>query len=92
MKKLQIDLPIQSMTNKVSVAAHTRLKHLAEKHGFLIQDVLSACLLHMPEDELVRILTEHKEALEEMPAAAKAVLKNLDSLTKADREALKKLL
>lgn len=92
MNKLHIDLPIKSMTTKVSVGAHTRLKHLAEKHGFLIQDVLSACLLHMPEDELVRILTEHKVALDSLPRAAKAVLKSLDQLSEDERKELKKLL
>lgn len=92
MTKLQIDLPIKTMTSKVSVNAHARLKDLAERHGFLIQDVLSACLLHMPEQELVRILEEHKAAVDALPRAAKAVLKSLDAMTAADREAIKKLL
>jgi hypothetical protein len=92
MKKLQIDLPIKTMTSKVSLGAHARLKQLAEKHGFLIQDVLSACLLHMPEEELVRVLTQHKEALDEMPKATRAVLKSIDSLSDEDRAALKKLI
>jgi hypothetical protein len=92
MTKLQIDLPIKTMTTKVSHGAHARLKHLSEKHGFLIQDVLSACLLHMPEDELVRILTQHKVALDALPKAARAVLKNLDALSDEERAELKKLL
>lgn len=92
MTKLRIDLAIKTMTTKVSVAAQARLKELAEKHGFLVQDVLSACLLHMPEDLLVRILTEHRTALDQLPKATKAVLKNLDKLTDAEREEIKKLL
>jgi hypothetical protein len=92
MNKLKLDLAIKTMTTKVTVGAQARLKQLAEKHGFLVQDVLSACLLHMPEDQIVRILTEHRAALDELPKATKAVLKNLDKLSDAEREELKKLL
>jgi hypothetical protein len=91
-KKLQLDLAIKTMTTKVSVNAHARLKEIAEKHGFLIQDVLSACLLHMPEERIVKILTEHKEALDELPKATQAVLRNLDKLSEAERRELRKLL
>jgi hypothetical protein len=92
MTKLPIDLPMRTMTAKVSVGAHERLKALAEKHGFLIQDVLSACLLHMPEVQLVELLKTQKERVDALPKAVRGMLRNLEKLSDAERAMLRDIL
>lgn len=92
MTKLPIDLALKTMTNKVSVDAHARLGLIAKSHGFKKQDVLSACLLHMPEDEIVRICEAQKAMLEKLPKSIQAVLKNADTMTEADRKILRDML
>lgn len=92
MKKLPIDLQMVTKTTKVSVAAWDRAQQLKEKLGCRLADVVSAALLYIEEDRLKRILDDQQAALDELPKAVKMVLKNLDSLSEADREALKKLL
>lgn len=89
---LPIDLSMKTMTNKVSVGAYDRLRELAEKHGFKIQDVLSACILHMPEDKLVKVLTEQQKKLDNLPKPMKAMLKNIDKLSEKDRAMLRDML
>lgn len=89
---LPIDLSMKTMTNKVSVGAYDRLRELAEKHGFKIQDVLSACILHMPEDKLVKVLTEQQKKLDTLPKPMKAMLKNIDKLSEKDRAMLRDML
>lgn len=90
--KLPIDLPIKTMTTKVSVAAQDRLKLIAKSHGFKIQDVLSACLLHMPEDDIVRIVEDQQAIIAKLPKSVRALLKDADNLSDADREMLRDLL
>jgi hypothetical protein len=92
MTKLPIDLPLKTMTAKVSVGAHDRLKALADKHKLKMQDVLSACLLHMPEDQLVAILKIQEERLAALPPALRQMLKNIDQLSPADRQSLRDIL
>lgn len=89
---LPIDLSMKTMTNKVSVGAYDRLRELADKHGFKIQDVLSACILHMPEDKLVKVLTEQQKKLDTLPKPMKAMLKNIDKLSEKDRAMLRDML
>ena len=92
MTKLPIDLALKTMTSKVSVGAHERLKDLAAKHDAKIQDVLSACLLHMPEDLLVRILAEQQAVLDKLPKPVRNMLRHADQLTDADRAMLREIL
>lgn len=92
MKKLPIDLPLRTMTSKVSIGAHERLKQLAAKHGARMSDVLSACLLHMPEEELVRILAEQGRALDALPKSVKGLMRNLDKLDDAEKKMLRDVL
>lgn len=89
---LPIDLPLRTMTSKVSLGAHERLKRLAEKTGARMSDVLSACLLHMPEAELERILAEQKKAVDGLPKSVKGLMRNLDRLSDQEREMLRQLL
>jgi hypothetical protein len=92
MTKLPIDLSLRTMTAKVSVGAHERLKQLADKHHAKMQDVLSACLLHMDEDRLVEILDAQEAAVDGLPKAVKAMLRNVDKLSDAERALLKDIL
>lgn len=80
------------MTAKVDPAAQARLKELAARHGARVQDVLSACLLFMPEDLLAERLKERAEQIEALPKPMRQLLKDLDKLSPADREALKDIL
>jgi hypothetical protein len=92
MTKLPIDLPLKTMTAKVSVGAHARMKELSDKHCIKMQDVLSACLLHMPEAQLLSIIETQKERLAAMPPAVRKMLKNIDTLSDADRAMLRDIL
>lgn len=92
MKKLPIDLPVKSMTSKVSVGAQEHLRELAKKYDARISDVLSACILHMPEDRLAQVLAEQKKALEGLPKSVKGLLRNADSLTDEERAMLRDVL
>lgn len=90
--KLPIDLPIKSMTTKVSVGAQERVKLIATSHGFKLQDVISACLLHMPENDIVRIVEAQQKAVGRLPKAVKGLLRNVDKMTDEEREMLKDIL
>ncbi len=92
MKKLPIDLPLKTMTTKISVAAHERLKALAEKYDARISDVLSASLLHIEETKLERILADQKSAVDALPKSVKGVMRNAEKLTAEEREMIRKIL
>lgn len=91
-KKLPIDLPIKSMTTKISVGAHDRLKDLADKHGVRISDVISACILYMPEDKLAQVLADQKIVLDALPKSVKGLLRNVDKMTDEERVMLRGIL
>lgn len=90
--KLLIDLPLQTMTSKVSPDAHARLKMLAKKYSARMSDVLSACLLHMSEKELARILVEQKRAVDGLPKDVKGLLRNMNKLDDEQKKLLRELL
>jgi hypothetical protein len=77
------------MTAKVSVGAHERLKALSTKLDAKMQDVLSACLLHMTEEQLIAILAEQKAKLDELSPTVRRLLKNIDHLSSDEREFLR---
>ncbi len=87
-----IDLAVKTMTCKVSADAQDRLKAISKRHGLKLQDVHSACLLYMPEDEIVRIVQEQQAALDQLPSALKSMLRNIDKLSDADRAMLRDML
>jgi hypothetical protein len=89
---LPIDLPLRTMTSKVSLGAHERLKKLAGEHGARMSDVLSACLLHMPEAQLAKILAEQKKAIDNLPKSVKGLMRNMDKLSEAEKKMLRDLL
>jgi len=92
MTKLPIDLPLKTMTTKVSVAAHQRLKALATKHNARMSDVLSACLLHLPEGVLVELLERQKDMVGKLPRVVRGMLTNVDKLSPAVRALLRDIL
>lgn len=92
MKKPPIELTVTTMTTKVAPAAQARLRELASKHGARISDVVSACLLFMPEEDLARILAEQKATLDALPKAVRGMVRNLDKLSEEDRAMLRDLL
>jgi beta-phosphoglucomutase-like phosphatase (HAD superfamily) len=80
MKKLPIDLPLKTMTTKVSVGAYERVRLLAKQHGVRVSDALSACILHMPEDKLAQVLAEQKATLDALPKHVKGLMQVIDKL------------
>lgn len=92
MTRLPIDLSLKTMTAKVSVGAHARLRHLSEKHHAKMQDVLSACLLHMEEDKLVEILDAQEAAWDALPRSVQIMLRNVDKLSDDEKKLLKDIL
>jgi hypothetical protein len=91
-KKLPIDLKLRTVTTRVSVAAWDRAQSLKKELGCSLQDVLSAALLYIELATLKRVMQSQRAALEELPASVKAILKDLDQLSAADRKALRALL
>jgi bisphosphoglycerate-dependent phosphoglycerate mutase len=92
MKKLPIDLPLKTVTTKISVAAEQRAQELKKELGCRLSDVYSAALLYADVALLRRIMDDQKVALDALPKSVQAVLKNLDKLSDADRKALRDLL
>lgn len=92
MKKLPIDLKLRTVTTRVSVAAWDRAQALKKEFGCSLQDVLSAALLYIDADQLRRIMNSQAAALAELPPSVRALLKDLDQLSAADRKALRALL
>lgn len=92
MKRLPIDLSLKTVTTKVSTKAWERAQLLKEKHGVRLSDIVSACLLYMPDEELDRIVKEQSEAVEALPKVVRGMLRNLDRLSDEDRAALRDIL
>lgn len=90
--KPPIDLVIKSMSCKVSAGAQERLKRIADDNGLKIQDVLSVCLLYMPEDEIVRIIEQQSAALQQLSPEAQSMLRKIDKLSDAERSLLREQL
>lgn len=92
MKALPIDLSLKTVTTKVATNAWERVQELKrQRPGVRLSDLVSVCLLYMPEAELDRILAEQAGKLASLPKPIQALLKNLDTLTAADREMLRDL-
>lgn len=89
---LPIDLPTKTLSAKVSVNALKRLKRIASEHKLKIQDVISVCLLHMPEDEIVRIVSEQEASLESLKPEVRSILRKVDGMSDEDRRTLREIL
>jgi len=87
--KPPIDLVIKTMSCKVSAGAQERLKLIANSHGFKVQDVISACLLYMPEDEIVRVIEQQSAVLQQLSPEAISMLRKIDKLSDAERSLLR---
>lgn len=92
MKRLPIDLSLKTVTTKVSAAAWDRAQELKAKHDCRLSDIVSACLLYMPDEEIARIIAEQNEAVERLPKSVRGLLRNLDKLTDDERAMLRGLL
>lgn len=87
--KPPIDLVIKTMSCKVSAGAQERLKDISERNNLKIQDVISACLLYMPEDKIVSILQQQSAALQQLSPEAISMLRKIDKLSDAERSLLR---
>jgi len=87
-----IDLTVTTMTVKVSCGAQERLRKIAKDNNLNIQDVVSVCLLHMPEREIVRIAEQQKAALEQLSPEARAMLRKMNKLSEGERALLRGIL
>lgn len=83
------ELVMKTMTCKVSVAAQDRLKLIAKQNKLKVQDVVSVCLLHMPESEIVRLVEELNA---QYSSEARAMMRKLDKLTDEEKSVLRSLL
>ena len=92
MKRLPIDLSLRTITTKVSVDAWVRAQSLKEKHGVRLSDVVSACLLYMPEAELAKIVEEQSKAVDGLPKEIRGMLRNVDKLSAEDKKILRDIL
>lgn len=92
MKRLPIDLSLKTVTTKVSNAAWDRAQELKAKHDCRLSDIVSACLLYMPEEEIARIIAEQDEAVERLPKPVRALLRNIDKLTEDERAMIRDLM
>ncbi len=92
MKRLPIDLSLKTVSTKVSVKAWERAQELKQKHDVRLSDVVSACLLHMPEDILTDIFKEQQAIVDALPRAVKGLLGNIDKLDDAQRAMLRDIL
>lgn len=92
MKKLPIDLPLRSVSTKVSVAAWERAQFLKDQLGCRLSDVVSAALLYIDNATLEKVMADQKAAIDALPKPIRTLLKDLDSLSPEDRAALKDLL
>ena len=88
MSDLPIPLTLKTVSTKVAPQAWERVDALASKLGVRKSDVVSACLLYMPEDELKAKLDEQSAALEALPKAVRGLLRTVDKLDAAQRKVL----
>lgn len=89
MTRLPIDLSLKTVTTKVSVDAWLRAQTLKAKYTARLSDIVSVCLLHMPEAEIERLLQEQAAAVGKLPKAVRGVLSNMDRLSDDEREMLR---
>lgn len=92
MTDLKLELALKTVTTKVAPSAWDRAQALKEKTGKRLSDIVSVCLLYMPEAELERILAEQDAAVEKLPKSVKGLLRNLDKLGDAERQMLRDVL
>lgn len=92
MKRLPIDLPMRTLSTKVSVGAYERVRKLKDETEYRMSDIVSACLLYMPEDKLIAILEEQSKVVDALPKSAKGILRNIESMSDEDRKILRDIL
>jgi hypothetical protein len=81
MRKLPIDLPLKTVTTKVSVGAWDHAQKLKQLVGCRLSDVVSAALLTLTSDQLRAIMNLQNKSLAELPKSVQALLKDLDNLS-----------
>jgi hypothetical protein len=92
MKKLPIDLPLRTVTTKVTVGAWKRAQELKAKVGCRLSDVISAAIYLLDEQQLRAIMDQQAAALAELPKPIQSLLKDLDKLSDEDRKTLRAFL
>lgn len=85
---LKLELALRTVTTKVTPAAWDRAQRLKDKTGKRLSDIISVCLLFMPEDELIQILDEQDTMINAMPKAIRGFLRNADRLSEEERKML----
>ena len=90
MKRLPIDLNLVTKTTKVSSKAWDRAQELKKKHDVRLSDVVSACLLYMPEDLLEEIVKKQSDAIDGLPKPVVGLLRNLDKLSDEEVEMIRR--
>jgi hypothetical protein len=91
MKRLPIDLTLKTVTTKVTPKAWDRAQELKDKHNVRLSDIISICLLYMPEDRLAQLIKEQDEAVEKLPKSVRGLLRDWDKLTEDQKAMLKDL-
>lgn len=87
-----IDLELKTVTTKVSVDAWERAQALKAKLGCRLSDVVSACLLFMPEDELEKILNNQSQIVNSLPKNVRGLLGNASKLSAEEKQMIVRIL
>jgi len=89
---LPIDLPLKTVSTKVSVKAWDQAHVFAKEYEVRISDVLSACLLHMPPEKLREILQRQAEVLDSLPKVVRGVMRHAPTLSDDEKKLLREAL
>lgn len=92
MNRPPIDLRLKTVTTKIAPSAWDRAQALKELYGVRLSDIVSACLLFMPEEELGALLARQKSAVDGLPKPIRGMLRNIDKLTDDEKAFLKEIL
>ena len=88
MTKPLIGLALTTKTTKVTPEAWERANALKDELGCRLSDIVSACLLFMPSDELKRIIAENQAAIDKLPRAVVGAMRNVDKMSAAEKKML----
>lgn len=86
MTDLPIQLTLKTVSTKVAPAAWDRVDALAAQFGARKSDIVSACLLFMPEAEIKRVLDEQAAAMDALPKPVRGLLRHIDKLDAKQRQ------
>jgi hypothetical protein len=88
MTNIPLELALKTVSTKVTPAAWERAQALKDKTGKRLSDVVSACLLYMPEDKLIEILEQQDKAVAALPRSVRGMMRDADKLSDDEKKML----